>query len=268
MPGGRSRRGIAAIVLGILLVVLAFVLISMTIKPFSREGFESKGRYEEPAGILLINLDSRKDRYDHFMKSATTHQIPWEIKRLSAVKGVDVDWKQVVAPDTHAEFETYLKTGKRASHRSLSTGALGCYLSHLEAMKRVVAVGKPMLICEDDLIWRADSAAKIREALSGPVPYDPNTLILFHVICNPVHHVCTPLPQDSTVLDVRNFWSFACYYVTPQVARTILEHALPMKVQIDIHVGDMKQQGKLNIFARPCTDTNGGLGTDIQVPIS
>lgn len=227
---------------------------------------ESNG-YEEPAQILLINLDSRRDRYDHFMKSVKENAIPYRVERMSAVKGADLDWKEVVAPETRAEFQRYLDTGKRASHRSLSTGALGCYMSHLAALRRVVAAGKPMLICEDDMAFRPTTLSDIRIALGDAVPYDPNTLVLFHILCDPQHHKCPPLAEGSKVLDPESFWSTACYYVTPTAAQSILDNAMPMTVQIDAQLANIKRDGKLHIYAYPCVDTVIALGTDIQAPL-
>jgi GR25 family glycosyltransferase involved in LPS biosynthesis len=255
------------ILLGALLFSVAAVTCWMYCKPGGHESFAA-GVYQEPTQILLINLDSRKDRYDHFMKSAKDNAIPYPIVRLSATKGADLDWKEVVAPETHAEFSKYLETGKRASHRSLSTGALGCYMSHLEALRRVVAAGKPMLICEDDMVFRPETVSEIRTALGGAVPFDPNTLILFHILCDPKEHVCTPLSVGSKVLDPESFWSTACYYVTPTAAQHILENSMPMTVQIDAQLADIKRDGKLHIYAYPCVDTDIKLGTDIQAPLA
>jgi glycosyl transferase family 25 len=158
-----------------------------------------------------------------------------------------------------------LKTGKRKGHRSLTPGAIGCYLSHLNALQRVVDANKPMIICEDDAVFKPNSLYGIQSALKR-VPYDENTMILFHIICTPENHVCTPLLTDPGVLNVESFWSLACYYVTPTVAKTLLRHAKPLRVQIDSYISDLRKENKLKIFSFPCVNT-ANFGTDIQAPI-
>ncbi len=90
--------------------------------------------------ILLINLAESKNRLEHSQK---------ELARfgLSFVRLEAVDGRKMSAPEMR-QFSAWDRT---AFFKPLSPGEVGCYLSHLNAAKRIVSEGWPWtLVLEDD----------------------------------------------------------------------------------------------------------------------
>lgn len=231
-----------------------------------KESFSTQ-TYEMPEKIFVINMDTRKDRLEYFEKnynlSDCKGKLTWH--RIPAVVGKDVDWKNgFLTSAGMKDLEYTLKTGKRRDHSSLSLGAVGCYLSHLQIMKEVVKRNKPCIVCEDDIQFPSNFLEKTKEALQE-VPHSSNAIIFFHIICDQWKLKCIPL--NGNVSKVEQFWSMACYYITPEAAKTFLELGQPIEMQIDAAMSSLVQQGKLNLYAFPFVGTNPELGTDIQMHV-
>jgi GR25 family glycosyltransferase involved in LPS biosynthesis len=231
------------------------------------EGFQSTTTmFAEPAEMILINMDSRKDRLDNFTRTYNNSDVKDVIplKRQSAVVGKNVDWRPLVSEKVAKEMDENVKSGRRI--HLLTPGGIGCYLSHLEAYNKCVRSGKPIIICEDDIELTHDFHTKIKTALTK-VPYNENTVILFHAICSGQNHKgdvnkCTPI--EDNLYDVERFWSLACYYITPTAAQTILDNSKPIEYEIDALIGKLKRDGKLNLYYYAIVQP-GLLGTDIQL---
>ncbi len=257
------------LIFGILLIILILITINKR-KNNVQEGFQTK--YELPSEILLINMDSRTDRLKSFEESfnnsdCSKHGLSFT--RIPAVIGKDQDWKNgLLTPEATKEMEKTVQTGKRKGHESLSIGAIGCYLSHLKAMEYIVKQNKPMIICEDDIKLPNNFYEKMKSGL-GLLPPGKPIILLYHVICNSwvgTKLKCTEL--EANFFKVYNFWSLACYYITPETANIILENSKPLAVQIDAHLSELVEQNKLDIYAYPIANTDGNLGTDIQIAIA
>jgi hypothetical protein len=159
------------------------------------------------------------------------------------------------------------KTGTRDFHAQLSVGAIGCYLSHIDAWRFVAEQGKDnpdayYLILEDD--------ARIpSEAMTGTIkgwqlaltaaegkPF----LLLGHIICL---SGCGRQANGLIVPD--RFWSFQAYYLNAQTATALLNAGMfPIDVQIDSQVLYYRNQGVLDIYAYGIME-HAPTDTDIQV---
>jgi GR25 family glycosyltransferase involved in LPS biosynthesis len=246
--------------------VLVFILIHLQNK--NEEGFQTNG-YALPTEMLLINMDSRKDRLANFTASynASDCKDKLPMHRISAVVGKEVDWKNgLLTPAATKDLEEVVKTGKRKGHESLTVGAVGCYLSHLKALEYVVEKNQPMIICEDDSVLPANFYEKMKAGILLPTP-GQSILLLFHVICNGWEKLKCTLKKNN-FYEVQHFWSMACYYITPETAKIILANARPLEYQIDEIVSRLTEANKIKIYANPIVSIGNNLGTDIQMPIS
>jgi len=251
-----------------LVITALVVLLLYTTNAVTKENVDGYQSIRMPTEMILINLDSRKDRLASFQKyfdKSDAHNY-MKLHRISAVIGKDIPWRDgILTPTATTSMEIMLRTGKRKNHDELTIGAIGCYMSHLKALKRVIERNEAAIICEDDLILPSDFYKRMEIGLLL-TPFEENPLLLFHVICNGwSQHKCTLIKPN--LYKVHKFWSLACYYVTPSVAKKIVEHAKPFDVQIDAMLGRLTQQSILNIYAYPITHTNVGLGSNIQIPL-
>lgn len=103
----------------------------------------------------LINLDGSDARLASATAAMTAQGLTWE--RVSAVDG------RGRAPESFAEYDD--AACLRYSGRRLRGPEIGCYLSHLEALRRFLAGDADLaLILEDDIILRtgfAEALARI-----------------------------------------------------------------------------------------------------------
>lgn len=92
--------------------------------------------------VIVINLDTRPDRWEYFQKLNTGKVPPEKLHRLSAVNGREL-------PSFGKEPWFTARTGERAR---LWGGVGGCILSHRNALRMVVENGwRNALIMEDDI---------------------------------------------------------------------------------------------------------------------
>jgi GR25 family glycosyltransferase involved in LPS biosynthesis len=231
--------------------------------------FFTNFQLQHPTELVLINMDSRKDRLDnftqHYQASDCVGKLP--MYRLQAVVGKEIDWKSgnLLSAKGKKTLENVITKGKRESHDDLSIGAVGCYLSHLKAMEYVVSKNKPMIICEDDAVLPVDFFNRVQTALLLPVVDSDNVVILFHILCKGWDKLKCIQKQDN-FFEVYKFWSMASYYITPTAAKLILEKTQPIEVQIDAALSEMATNGDIRIYAHSIVDA-GFMGTDIQMPL-
>ena len=90
--------------------------------------------------VYLINLDRSPERLANVSARLTALGLAFE--RVPAVDGM-----------TLSEAEFARQTRENRYYKPLRRGEVGCYLSHLEAMRRFVATGREYaLILEDDVV--------------------------------------------------------------------------------------------------------------------
>jgi hypothetical protein len=115
-------------------------------------------------------------------------------------------------------------------------GVIGCALSHIDLWRRCVALGEPIVVCEDDLQGLVDTPAKkrlIRDALAEIEPgFHYASIINIPVT---IRRGCA-----GQWCDIRTRWGHfgtQMYWITPTAARVLLEQALPVVTNIDIYMG-------------------------------
>lgn len=237
-----------------------------------QEGFDAPRQridLPEPAGVLVINLQRRADRMTHFR-----HSFSWTdmartlpLHRVAAVDGNGVDASKVLSEGAMKDMQEFLRTKQRKVHSELTPGGIGCYLSHIKCWEFVAQQSKPWLVCEDDAILPQNIGQRLREALAKVPSLRPETVIFLHILCDP--RLYRELRCDSlgdNVYRAHSFWSTACYYVTPEAARTMLQKALPMSIQVDHVMAQWGREGVVDNYAYPVVRT-ADRDTDIQAPL-
>jgi len=106
--------------------------------------------------VLLINLDGSVERLRKATAQLDAEGLRFE--RLPAVDGRRLP---------EAERDRLAPWDRRAFFKPLSPGEIGCYLSHLAALERIVKEGWPMaLVLEDDFVLEPGFRAALAEVLS------------------------------------------------------------------------------------------------------
>lgn len=99
--------------------------------------------FAEPA-LYVINLDDSTERLSKI--SEQLERLNLDFTRVSGVDGREMEQDSLPHYDDH--------TAKRYLGRSLSLGEIGCFLSHLECLRRFMKSGdNSALILEDDAVF-------------------------------------------------------------------------------------------------------------------
>ena len=222
-------------------------------------------------GTVVINMERRPDRLRQLLRFLTGSDIgSVPTYRLSAHDGSKIDYKNgLLTEQAVKEMDTLRATRIRAFHAQLSPGAIGCYLSHLDAWKFIVEdaaadMEAPYLILEDDARVPPSCSVQLAEgwALAAAESAGKPFMLLGHIICL---SSCAHRPDGLLIPD--RFWSFQAYVLNGRTAAALLAAGcLPMDVQIDSQVLYFRNAGLLNIYAYNIMDS-GHMDTDIQMNI-
>lgn len=182
--------------------------------------------------MLVINLDSRPQRLRKFLRNVPA---PSRLFRLPAVETVgQIAQHSILVDETVIEN---VQKGERRSETDLpSFGAVGCYLSHLLALRWLEkSKYDSLLVVEDDVKFH-------RTIPDLPSPAADITLLGYREKGFPL------FPTRNATRPIAAFFGLYAYHVTKSGATKILDSScLPMQKQIDGHLGCMALSGRLHV---------------------
>ena len=171
--------------------------------------------------IYVINLDRDTERM------ASTHdnltRLGLGYKRLPAVMGKDVsDWENLI------DMPAYVWRNRLDVPRA---GEVGCYLSHLKAMKTFLQTNAPWCVILEDDVEVLPACAEVLRSLAEKDDWDLVKLFNFHSGM-PVkkreltggHHLVVHLTRTT---------SSAAYVMNRRAAETLLKSMRPITEQVD-----------------------------------
>ncbi len=170
---------------------------------------------------IIINMDSAVERWHHVEQAFNATGIPFE--RLSAVNG-----RQITLPIPEFSEQLYRrKHGKRPN-----LGQIGCYLSHLEGLKRFLATNHEFaIIAEDDITPLKNLKLLLQDAILHRESWDILRLSGFHH----GHPVCFARLRygHSLAVNFTQLCGSGAYMLHRRAAKILLEKLSPMQVPID-----------------------------------
>jgi hypothetical protein len=215
-------------------------------------------RIDPPRDAYVINLARNGRRMQAFQRAYEASDLAGVValRRVDAVDGHRVDWSKVVSPDALEDLHTMQSRGHRVRHEELTPGAVGCYLSHLEAWRRLQQSGAPYaMVFEDDSVVPSDTLQRALDALKlAPTHWD--ILLLGY----------EGHGASTTVTKVPEFLRLHAYIITNRAATGLLGSALPMKRQLDWELRGRINSHGLQVYGVPSHSkiTSVWYGTDIQ----
>lgn len=205
------------------------------------------------ARIFVINLDRRPQRWAAILKQLRQAGVPDPcIARFPAVDGTQLDIRKVYSSGLLSKLG-YRRLQEPASNRiwgmDLSTGALGCALSHMQLWWTIVALNchhtahvlctqdrhvrenDPVyLVLEDDALLPQD----FLHAYTDRTRHVPDDCELLYLGGLDTAHQCRSLSVASGVCRVPQLHrTTSAYTVTARAARGLLELCTPLTYQLD-----------------------------------
>lgn len=171
--------------------------------------------------IYVINLEGATKRRAHIEKSFAEAGLTF--RRVPAIDGKTFQWQS----------SDYSEGWYRCLHgREVNRPELGCYLSHLQALRTFLATEAPFaLICEDDISLESELPAVLSAAVTAPRFW--NVLRLSGLSEGRSLRVNRLVGDSWVCLSLARMKGTGAYLVDRKAARTFTSRLLPMKLPYD-----------------------------------
>ncbi len=185
---------------------------------------------------FVINLDRAPDRLDSMRDQLRDLPLSWQ--RVAAVDGVSL---RLPPPDVF-DAEGY----RWRAGRQHSLNEIGCYLSHIKALKAFLeAESRFGLILEDDAVLGPDTMPVLAALLAEAPDWDVVKLSWFHrPLRIPVRSIG---PNHQLVSLITRSSAADAYLVNRSAAAAMIGGLLPMRVPYD-HAFDRAWQLGIRMF--------------------
>ncbi|MDE1991571.1 MAG: glycosyltransferase family 25 protein [Rhizobiaceae bacterium] len=172
--------------------------------------------------IYLINLDRATERLISMQEKLAAVRLPFE--RVSAVDGATL-----IFPNTEFSERAFrLLHGRRRN-----PAEVGCYLSHIDCAKRLLASKAEFaLILEDDLEFPADMEQIVRTAIASKADWD--ILRLSTVNRGRKYPFAKLTPQRSLAIALTREKGSGAYLINRRAATWFVEELMPMRLPFDL----------------------------------
>ena len=172
--------------------------------------------------ILVINLDRSAQRLENIAGQLNRLGLAWQ--RMPAADGKKLDLSDVRLLDSEGF--------KRLHGKMPLVGELGCYLSHVWCMQRLLSTDHEYaLIVEDDALLGDDLPGVLSDLMAIPAQWDMVKLSGMHGgtplkigVLSGGHCLAVPLSR---------YTGSSCYLVNRNVAKLFADGLLPMKLPYD-----------------------------------
>ena len=110
----------------------------------------------------------------------------------------------------------------------------GCYASHIAAWQRVLELGVPTLVLEDDVQLKPEFHSIVEAALREAPDF--GLLYFAHFLLPEVAAAGETAHSKHTVRLSQDFWGTYAYMISPATAARLLAGAYPMRQQVDSYI--------------------------------
>jgi glycosyl transferase family 25 len=203
---------------------------------------------------FVINLDSSSDRWGFIKESFASTGL--QLHRISAVNG-----RELSLP-----IKGYSESRFRMFHGRLTNkGAIGCYLSHIKALKAFLDSHDDYgLVLEDDVRPTADFMAALESSLSYSRTWD---ILRLSALSDGIPlPVCNLINNYRLCVSMGRLKGSGAYVVSRQAASAFVNHLLPMWLPYD-HAFDREWFYGLRsayVLPFPCSQTDNLFPSSIQ----
>ena len=249
----------------VVLVVLATgILVHRTLKKTRAIGScRMVAMRSIPFDTYVINLPRATTRMQQFSTtySASDLSATHGLIRFEGVVGKDVPIAEYVSTKALYEILRAERLRYRQKHYELTRGGVGCFLSHLNLWRSILATDKDAALIFEDDCHMARNTYDIMNHTQIPVDAD---IVLLGYFCNK----CDPTPCG--VLKVKKFFGLHAYFIRRQGIEKILANPKMKEIskQIDAVLSDMIRENQLNVYALPQPIAwQNGMPTTIQMTL-
>lgn len=198
--------------------------------------------------VFYINLNDNFNRKHHIENTLLKYGFI-NITRILAIDTRRVEnielIRNYIEPSAYNTLINNIITGRRKSHRELTKGAVGCYLSHLKIYNKIVQENIPYaIVFEDDCKFSYNSSIFWEKINSIRIPEDTH-ILLFDAM---IHEFNIDNCPAINVCQVNFFFGLHFYLITLTGAKIALNNLLPIECQIDSKLSMLSYANKIRIY--------------------
>lgn len=239
-------------------VALAVLLVARLLVPPSGKSRTVPASFD----LYVINLDRAPSRMRQFVADLSgTDLADAPLIRVRATDGARLDLASNVTPEALQEIVTAERVGYRQRHYELTRGAVGCYLSHMDAWQRLAGSDKEqIMVCEDDAVLDPDIGQTAVKAMREvPTSWDIILLGYWCVKCETATHWRR----------MYRFFGLHCYLVRRSALQKVQEYTGGrVGQQFDSLLSDMCEEGRMEVYGvKDKAALQSGSRSSVQVPL-
>jgi len=241
-----------------LIVALCFLVLLALLETKTKEVAVAELGWD----MYVINLDRAQKRLDSFLQMLSTTDLSGQpVIRLKAIDGHVLNLEDYVTDAALREILDAERLGYRQRHYELTRGAVGCYLSHMNAWHRMLESDQQsIMICEDDAVLSKNIRADLNSCLKTiPNAWDILLLGYWCVQCN----------RHAGWRNMHRFFGLHCYLIKRE-AVTKIESYCGTRIgqQLDSMLSDMCMEGRLVVYGvEEKLAMQAGSGSTVQMPM-
>lgn len=200
--------------------------------------------------IYCISLKDREDRRKNILQN-----FPYRIHFFDAYDTRNSNillYKNLIDKKSWKQLEKTNRIKQRNYHHNLTNGAVGCFLSHIGILKKIIENKQPYsLILEDDCECKIENIDEYLNYIMFHLPKDCDVLFLDYLTIRYT-------PENSDIVNQefirpRNRYNFKlyltnCLLITYEGAKKILDNYKNIKIQYDSFLCKLFRDDKINIY--------------------
>lgn len=217
--------------------------------------------------VFCISLNERDDRRERICKNFDFLNIIF----FEAIDTREEKWtkyRNMIKESSFQKLITNNLLNTREYHHDLTSGAVGCFLSHLHIYQYIINHNlKYSLILEDDTKPTISNYKEYLQHLFLYTPEDADIILLHYILPRVSKYNINTINIALSKVEPKKFqfWCLDSYIITRKGAKKILDNFDKITMQIDSFLAKLYREGKINIYiTNKQYTTQSDNKTDIQ----
>lgn len=217
--------------------------------------------------VFCISLNERDDRRERINKNFDFFNIIF----FEAIDTREEKWKKYKKWIEGKSYQKLIVNNERKTreyHHDLTSGAVGCFLSHLNIYQYIVNHNLDYsFIMEDDTKPTIYNYKQYIRHVSKHIPEDADVVLLHYILpqVNKYNIITVNTALSKVQPNKFQFWCLDSYIITKKGAKKILDNFNKITMQIDSFLTKLHREGKINIYiTNKQYTTQSDNKTDIQ----
>lgn len=217
--------------------------------------------------VFCISLNERDDRRERINKNFDFFNIIF-FEAIDTRKEKWKKYKDLIEGKSYQKLIVNTEKNTREYHHDLTSGAVGCFLSHLNIYQYIVNHNLDYsFILEDDTKPTIYNYKQYLRHVFKYIPEDADVVLLHYILpqVNKYNIISVNTALSKVQPNKFQFWCLDSYIITKKGAKKILDNFNKITMQIDSFLTKLHREGKINIYiTNKQYTTQSDNKTDIQ----